>query len=199
MLDPQAVTNGSLYDDEDWQFDCVHRQIFKLGESPREVRISSSPELKIIDIYKLQSCGLKDHKGYEVIETRFRVRLDDRSIGLHKSYLTVETPDGAKVTELPVVWKRTPFVSSSPDTAFLGSRPTRLFLKCQDPDVEFVRVLDAPPKTKAVIESPRELILHATEGVANAFRGELKVETSSPRCRVLVIPVVRYAPRASAS
>jgi hypothetical protein len=199
VLDPKAVTNSTLIEDDGWEFECVHREMAKRGDKFRQTVLVASPDLIVQSVGDVRRGELMADTYYEFIDKTYKVTLTDRAFGLKKGALTLKAATGEKITEIPVIWRRTPFVSSSPDTIRLGNQPVRVFLRCPDPAVELVKVVQAPPGVKALITSERELTVSVTDGVAPTIKSELIVETSTQRARHLVIPIIRYAPHFHAS
>jgi hypothetical protein len=101
-------------------------------------------------------------------------------------------PRGSSLAESSVVWKRVPFLSSLPERVSLGERPMRVFLRCPDESVELTDILSAPLGIKAVVSSPRELIVKLDGKVRTTIDGTIEVGTTAKGRPPLRVPVVHY-------
>ncbi len=103
--------------------------------------------------------------------------------------------DGDRLAEVPMTWKRVPFLSSMPDRVVLGKRPVRVFLRCPDTTVELTDILSSPAGTHATIRSPHEIVVALDEEASGTINGMIEVATTADKLPPLRIPVVRYSPK----
>lgn len=197
-VSPESPTNDSLVGEQAWDFELVHRAVFRRADSrPASPPGPASPD-GTFRIVKQSARGgvVNGAPGFGFEDTQYKVTLLDRSFGLRKAVIDVGKPDGPGRLEVPVTWRRSPFLSSVPDRVVFGSRPVRTFLRCPDQGVELTAVLDAPEGVKAAISGPREVTLTLSEDAPGIIRGDVRVKTtaSGSGLNLLVIPVVRYKP-----
>ena len=132
------------------------------------------------------------------LDTTYRLTLKEKTLGLKKVVIGLKAADGERLLELPVVWNRVPFLSSSPARAFVGPYAVRVFLRCPDESVELTRVLSAPAGIKAVVSSTREVTVVCSAEAAAVVDGEIKVATTAESYPPLRIPVARFSMAGSA-
>jgi len=136
-----------------------------------------------------------DSGRYKFRDTSYLVSLTDHAMGSHRAELRLRGRSTAQpILSVPVVWQRIPFVSSIPDRVVLGTRPIRVFLRCSDESVELTRVVSSPPGVKAVLSSPRELVVQPTDYSPDVLDGVIVVGTTAADRPSLDIPLVRYQP-----
>ena len=127
-------------------------------------------------------------------ETMYRLRLMDRALGAHKSAVEVVSSRGTSIASFPIYWERHPFLSTVPNRVTLAQRPVRVFLRCPDDAVEFVRVVSAPPGIRAVVAGERELLVRVEDGYAGSVNGAIEAAVNRNDA-IVRIPVVRYVGR----
>jgi hypothetical protein len=189
-LSPESLGCPTLVEDETWEFELIHRAI---SESDRP-QVRSTLDIPA----QLVAMQIGTHGGRVAIapqfayqDTKYRLTLKDKEIGLHKALLGLKGPDGRRVIELPVVWHRVEYLSSVPEEVFLGARPYRVFLRCPDERVELTRVLSAPKGIKAVVSSTREVTVMLGDDAPAVIDGIIEVGTTAEGRTPLRIPVVR--------
>jgi hypothetical protein len=195
-MSPEAPANDSLVGDQPWEFELVHRSVFRRSDArPANPPAPASRDGTFRLVKESSHIGEVDEAPDFVFEdTTYKVALLNRSLGLHKAVIDLSGPDGGVRLEVPVTWRRSSYLSSVPDRAVLGSRPVRIFLRCPDQGVELTSVLDTPEGIKAVISGPRELTLSLSEGAPGIIKGNVRVKTTAAGLEPLLVPVVRYKP-----
>ncbi len=184
--------------DEDQSFLLVHREIHESGTQGKRTSLVFPPE------FAAQATGtdaeaIASAAGYEFQDTTYRLALTDRTLGLHRREVSLCDEGGRQIMATPVVWQRLPFLSTTPNRLCLSSRPVRTFLNCPDESVEVVSIVSAPKGVKAVLASPREVIVTPTTDAPELMDGLIELRTTAQGQGPLKIPVVRYAPLAKGS
>jgi len=193
---PPSFTRDALVDDEAWGFELIYRAIYDPARPDRDGRLVIPAELAMEAIHRKEG-KIGDAPDFAFRETTYRVKLKDRTPGLHKAVIGLSRGDRI-LAEVPVVWRRVSYLSSSPDRVLLGeSRASRVFLRCPDEEIELTRVLSAPEGVTAVISSSRELAVRLTPNAPGVIDGAIEVATTARDRPPLRIPVVRYDPRHS--
>ncbi len=192
-VSPTGVASPSLIEDQPWEFTLVHRATYEATSGPPAFDLQPIPEFDVRrDGAKRGQVAVSDRFEYQ--DTTYRVVLKDKQLGPHKTVLTLKHQDGHEAIEIPVVWRRVPYLSAVPDRAYLGPRPYRVFLRCPDEQVELTRVLSTPEGVKAVVSSPREVTVMLMAGTAPAvIDGVVTVETTAKDRQPLRFPVTRYS------
>jgi len=192
LLDPESPLHLSMVEDENWEFVLTHRSIVD----------KDKPELKSMQLVvptEFTAEELGTHEGdvagvpnVTYKDTKYRIKLIDARLGLHKRIIYLTDQDGSILAESSVMWKRVPYLTSLPDRITLGDQARRVFLRCPDEEVELARVISSPPGIETVITSPRELIVGLTDETQATIRGTIEVETTAESHPPLRIPVVHY-------
>ena len=203
QLTPETVGLSGIYEDDGDEdagvFEVVHRAIFKAGEVRQAARLVVPTAFTSIP-GESRSGKVAGQEGYEFEEVTYRLTLKDRSPGTHKQVIILRGYGDRIILETPVLWKRTSFLSATPERLSMGSRAVRAFLRCADEEVELTKILSTPTGIKAVISSPRELTVTLEPEAPGVINGVIEVATTSEGHPPLRVPVVRYAPAvASAS
>jgi hypothetical protein len=219
FLDPPSISRNVTDVDPEIQFEFVQRDVFCNGGSPNATTLSLPDGFTAVASPKPPHEGeLPQAPGFRFVDRTFKVAISDKRIGLNKGIIVLNDPSGLELTNLPVVWKRTPFASCVPEKIYLGPRVSRVFLKCADPSVELTRVVSAPagvkaviasergdvyrrPLTspsrpagvKAVIASEREVSVSTLENAPSIIDGEILVETNNAGHKRVAVRVVRYS------
>ncbi len=198
-LSPQSVTMQGLYEgttETEDSFEVIHRAIYDPSASRPGTELNFPPEF-IAQKTATHTGRVADAPDYAFEDTTYRLTLNDRTLGLHRADILLRGADGRRIITTPIVWQRLPFLSSTPSRVALATQPVRTFLRCPDEDVELVRVLSAPKGVKAVLGSPREVVISPGENAPEVIDGVVEVETTAKGRSPLRIAVVRYAPLAS--
>jgi hypothetical protein len=193
VISPSTIVNTELSLEDDWTFEFAHREIFAEGSAKPNCGVEVSPKLRI-EMLRQQSGAVADYPGLSYRDTFYRAYLNDRQIGTQKESLSLRTEGFVKpAVEIPVIWRRLPFLSSIPDRVALGQRPVRVFLRCRDEGVELARVYSAPKGVKAVVVSTSELLVSLGENPPHVIDGSIEVGTTAEGRPPLKVHVVRYA------
>ena len=193
---PQSVAMPALIDGsatQDESFELLHRQIYDTAAGRAAVNLTP-PRGFTIETIASRSGRVSGSPSYTYEDTTYRFTLKDRTVGLHRANILLQSAEGQIIIGTPIVWERSPFLCSAPSRVALSSRPVRAFLRCPDDAVELVRVLSAPKGVKAVVGSPREVVISTLETAPGIINGFVEVETTAKGHGPLRIPVVRYAP-----
>lgn len=194
VIDPDGFSNSALTEGADWTFELVRRDVVRGGERmPDDLTLSGGRALELTAT-KIREGVVDGTPGWRYRDTSYRAMLVDNQIGLHKEVIRLRNGGAKAVLEVPIVWRRSSFLSSSPDRVILGSRPIRVFLRCPDETVELTKVESAPPGVKVVVSSTRELTVMLSASASGVIDGEIEVGTTVLGGQLLRIPVVRYAP-----
>lgn len=178
---------------KDWQFELVHRAIFRGDEPGPVVTLDVPPNFSASKVGS-HSEAVSQAPELQFKDTTYSIVLRDDRLGMYKSPFTLRTPGGEVLLEMPVTWHHVPFLSSIPERVSLGTQPIRVFLRCPDEHIELTRVIAKPAGIKAVISSLRELTVMLDEKAGDVIDGQIEVGTTAPGRPSLKIPVVRYAP-----
>lgn len=193
QFDPEIITNNSLNEENTWTFELTHRHIYLIGNNPDDFSIEFPSSFQIEKIGT--SGGLVGSlNNYKYSDTKYKLILTDRSLGMHKNVIVLRNSEGRVIHETPIVWNRVPYLSTAPERVAIATRPVRVFLRCPDDQVELLKVLSVPKGVKAVITSTRELTVMLDEHPPEILRGEIEVQTSAQGKPPLKFMVVRYAP-----
>ena len=190
---PSAVGLADLIADGEGQFELTHRQVYPANQSARDVVIEFPAELVAEQVGRQEGrVGGAPDLAYR--DTTYRVRVEDQVMGLRRSIIVMTATDRPGSVQVPVVWRRVEYLSSSPGRVILGGRPVRVFLRCPDIDVELQRIESAPEGVEAFVASPRELVVRLSDDAPGIIEGVLSVGTTATDRPPLEVPVVRYAP-----
>ena len=199
-LSPDSVALALAEGDgeEKETFEIVHRAVF------RRDGVRTTPTLAFPAKFSYQSTdshsGIVEGApefGYE--DKTYKVTLRDPTLGLHKETVALTGEGKRRLREVPVTWNRRAFLSTAPERAILGVRPTRVFLICPDEDVELAEILSKPAGVNAVVSSARTLTLRPMEDAPDVIDGVIEVRTTARDRPPLRIPVVRYVPKQTQS
>jgi len=196
-VSPDSLTLSSIPDNEgDQQFELVHREITEVSSDCEAAElVPSDPAGFASSVVGVHEDSLGDDGRYKFRDTTYHVSLIDRALGSHRAELRLRARRTARaLLSVPVVWQRVPFVSSIPDRVVLGTRPIRVFLRCSDESVELTRVVSSPRGVKAVLSSPRELVVQPTNKAPDVLDGVIVVGTTAADRPSIDIPLVRYQP-----
>ena len=195
-IEPNYVANNSLLEGERWSFEIEHIQIRDTHEVARSTRLKLPEKFsasvinapaKVMQVDGFPNAFRK--------ETHYRIVMEaDTGRGLRKDVVVLEAADGGKLLEIPIVTRRVPFLSCTPERIFLGDRPARVFLHCPDANVELTRVMSAPLGIRAVGELKREVTIMVNKPEVESVEGIVKVGTTALDRPPLEIPVIRYSP-----
>jgi len=196
QLEPEAPACLAIGDAEGWDFDLIHRSIFKTGGTADQTKLMTPPQLdaRVTETHTGLVAGAP---GFSFKDITYHLSLKDRRMGLHKAVILLIGPDGSTLAESSAVWNRVPFLSSVPERVALGGRPVRVFLRCPDETVELTKVLSAPPGTRAVVSSAREVTVIPADDYKGTISGTVEVGTTSADRSPLRFPVVRYVSQGS--
>lgn len=194
-FDPEIVSNTRIVENEPWSFTFTHRVIFDDAE------INAAHGLRFPAAFQVasertESGAVAFARKYQYRDTTYRLTLKESSPGDGRDVIRLVNAAGTTVQEVPVLWKRVPFLGCVPSRVSLGTRPVRVFLQCPDESVELTKVVSSPLGIKAVVSSPREVTVALTDGAPNLIDGWVEVSTTSAPRGSLRFQVVRYAPLA---
>jgi hypothetical protein len=173
----------------------VHRAIFSRGKPYRRPTVHASKDFVVTKVDS-QRGEVESLPGSLYEDTKYRLTLKSSAVGTFRDEIRLATDDQEKLVEVPIVWRRLPFVSSLPDRVALGSRTSRVFLQCPDEAVELTAPLSVPVGVKAVLASPRELAVTLADNAPPIIDGVIEVGTTAKDGNPLRIPVIRYSSRA---
>lgn len=198
LVRPAAVTLNVL-EDEEGIFELTHRVVYRSDMQSTETRLVVPPVFaetgRTISEGKLDTLS-----GYSFRDTIYSFRLKDQEFGLQKDSIILKEPDHGKILDVAVVYRRTKFLHSAPETVYLGIAPVRVFLRCPDESVELTQVKSAPKGVRAVLSSANELIIRLGDDAPEIINGIVKVGTTAKtKDPELCIPVIRYARGAQGS
>jgi len=131
--------------------------------------------------------------GFQYEDTTYRVALKSPAVGTFRDEIRLVTADHHELVEVPIVWRRLPFLSALPERVALGNRPSRVFLRCADEAVELTTLLSVPGGVEAVVSSPRELTVMLAADAPPIIDGMIEVGTTAQDAQPLRVPVVRYS------
>jgi hypothetical protein len=191
VLDPSTVSLHPIEGEETEPFTLVHRQVHARGEPDVVAVLKTSGPFSIVPTDRMGG-RVAGAPGLVYVDQTYRVQLTDSSLGLHKDELVLSDPLGRRLAAATVGWDRSKYVDASPGRVVLGRRPVRVFLRCPDPSVELIAVTRAPVGVKAIVSSPRELIVMLDKDPPNQIGGLIEVETTAAAHPSLTVPVLRY-------
>lgn len=195
-LTPSSVVINGRYegDGKGLEFDLIHREVTDTGRFEPAIRLEA-PGLVV------ERTGVREGVVGEVPRWRYRdtsytLPSDHDRVGLHRSNVVLRS-GGRPILDTPVVWRRLPYLSSTPERVVLAGVPTRVFLRCPDADVELDEIVSVPEGVKAFLTSPREVrVMSDGDGLVS---GLVEVRTTSNDGQTLKIPVVRYGSNAGSA
>lgn len=196
QLTPDSF-GATLSEHEDWSFDLVHRRIIDKNDPGQKTVLHSSPRFFTETIRDSRS-GTIANTRFRFEDTCYRIKLSDLSIGLHRepiALLGADFDNRFPIDETIVSWRRLSFLSTVPDRIYLASKPTRVFLRCLDDNVEFTRVLSSPKGVHANVVETKEVTIRLAENAPDVIDGFIEVGTTAKGRPPLKVPVVRYAPK----
>jgi len=191
-LIPGALASPTLIEREDWEFEVIHRTVFESDQPAARLPLDVPAELIASEI-GVHGGPVAIAPQFTYQDTKYRVTLKDKRMGLHKALLALKREEGRRTIELPVIWRRVAYLSTAPERAFLGPRPSRVFLRCPDDQMELTRVLSTPKGIKAVVSSPRELTVTLSDDAPAVIDGVVEVGTTAEGRPPLRVPVVRFS------
>lgn len=197
-VSPDSITLSAILETKGEQhFELAHREIAEASSEYEPVDlVASNPVALKCSVVGVHEDMVGDSGHYKFRDTTYRVSLIDHSMGGRREDLQFRSRNTAEaILTVPVVWQRVPFVSSTPERVILGQRPVRVFPRCPDAAVELTRVISSPPGVKAVVSSPRELIVQATDRSPNVLQSVVVVGTTAAQHPSLEVSLVRYQPR----
>lgn len=193
QLSPGSFMNNDLLDEAEWEFEVTQRDIYFEDRPPGNTRLMAPEDFQLM-LVSQQIRKIPEVNGLMYKDSIYSLRLINKSDGLHKRTVALrDTESKQSLAEAGIVWERRPFLASTPRKVFLGSRSVRVFLRCPDAGVELTRILVAPKGVKAVIVSPREILVSSSDECTGLIDGNIRVATSVDNGAVLDIPVVRFA------
>jgi len=192
QLSPDNPSFSTMNEGTPWEFEMVHRAVFEGSNPGPPAKLAVSREFEVLGS-DAKTGAVSGSHGLRFRDTTYQVRLRDTSFGLHKAAFHLVGADGRSLLEPSIVWTRNPYLSSMPERVSLGNQPIRVFLLCPDGAVEFKRVVRAPEGVRAVVASPREVVVTFGGGPDTAIDGAVEMETSDDSHGVLRIPIVRFA------
>jgi hypothetical protein len=176
---PGTVSNTTLREQEEWTFEIVVRSVF-LGAGHPPARTLDVPggEFSMLQVSEV-SGAVAALPGYRYVDRTYRLSLLGRRIGIQKTEAVLRGGDHRDILRLPILWKRSEFLSPHPERVILGPRPIRVFVSCPDDSVELTRVLQTPRGISVVIASPRELIVKLDGTFTGTISGTIEVGSSA--------------------
>lgn len=199
-ISPSSIALAGLYEgieQKDELVELIHREIHDPNAAKEKTDLVF-PEEFVVELNSTRKGLVADAPEYSYLDTTYRMKLKDRTLGLHRADIILRRTDGGKkLAEIPVVWQRLPFLSTVPQTVFLLKGSIRVFLRCPDEAIELERVVSSPKGVEAVIISPREMRIRAVEGAPAKIDGHIEVATNANGKKALRLKVVRYASIAS--
>jgi hypothetical protein len=188
-----------IYNENDGKQTCevIHRTIVPKDTAFDSVVMRGPDEDRGLScvLDSIKEDKLSDDPPLRFRDTTYVVTVSATKFGTYKDELRLVRSNGrldVPLVSLPVVWKCTPFLSSTPEKIILGDRPTRAFLRCPDEKIELVKILSSPKGVKILITSSRELTVYAGEDIPGVLDDYVTVQTSAPEPSILRIPIVRY-------
>lgn len=194
-LIPESINLGTLTDEEqESSFEIVQRQVFQRGTPRADLPLQVPPEFDAT-CTGTRETAIIESSALHYVDKTYRLTLKHKQYGLSKAVIQQGGGNGA--AEASVVWRRVPYLSTTPARLYLGARPLRVFLRCPDEKVELTRVISAPRGVRAFVSSPREVTVMAEAGAPGMVNDVVEVGTTAKGRPPLSIPVVRYAPPAA--
>ena len=191
-VSPIAPANNSLVEGQGWEFDLVHRELSD-GTSPTHPATLTFPAEFAATRGQTVAGSVANLPKFAFKDTTYHVTLKDDRLGLCKAPILLRAGDRT-LFEVPVIWKRSRYLSTAPERVSLGTRPVRVFLRCPDEAVELTRVLSAPAGIRAVVSSPRELTVSPGDEAPPVLDGYVEVGTTAEGKPPLRVQIVRYQP-----
>jgi hypothetical protein len=191
-VSPETIGIPNLVEEQGWEFELIHRAIFESRLGPLRHDLVVPAEF-VATRLKTQRGKVNAAPQFEYQDTSYRVALNDRKVGLHKSILGLINEDGGRELDVPVVWRRVEYLSAMPDRAFMGPRTLRVFLRCPDERVELTQVLSTPKGVRAIVSSPLEVNVMLTDDAPPIIDGVIIVGTTAKDRPPLRIPATRYS------
>lgn len=187
QLEPNSIENGGLSESGDWSFSITHRYIYDKTNNLQKAVLAPIPGFDIVKVSS-KSGLVRAMPRFAFEDTEYRIVLKDKACGTYKRSL--DLVEGSKrIVQCPILWTRHPFLACLPSRVLLSRSPIRVFLRCPDDSVELTSVLASPDGVKAVISSPREVMLQRTFEAESAVNGTVDIATSDERHPKLSIPV----------
>jgi hypothetical protein len=190
---PETVTLNVQGDSEPAAIEVVHRVVGCENWSEVEPRVVPEGAVSVTKL-GTRSGRVAWAPQLTYTDVTYRFSIQDPKFGLHTAAIKWEEPSGQVLVEVPVVWNRVPYLSSTPERVILGKRAVRVFLRCPDESIELTQVLSAPHGVKAVVSSPREFTVRLDETAPGIIDSLIEVGTTAEGQPPLRIPVVRYYP-----
>jgi len=171
-------------------FEIVSHRIWKEDVEQPSVILQVPDKLRAEE--KTRRTGHGPVAGYEFEETTYVISIEDSTVlGQHREEIKLQTAKGEALATGMVLWQRVRHVSVVPASVYLSDNKVRLFLRCRDDTVEFLRVVEVPEGINAIVSSPRELSVWPNGDAAKQIDGEIVVETNAASDSVIRIPVLR--------
>ena len=193
QFDPESFS-ASLNEGEEGSFAFTHRSIHR-GEAVKSSATVRFPEALRAQVVNTTGGTVGGAPEFPYEDVTYQITIADQRLGTRREVIELVENDQI-VIEASVVWKRASYLSTIPERVVLGSRPIRVFLRCTDEDVEFVKVFKNPSHLDVTIVSPREISIMANQSrLEQDSEKEWVVEvlTSSPKQRTLKFPVTRQS------
>jgi hypothetical protein len=113
------------------------------------------------------------------VRSVIRVAFESTELGVFQDSIVCLDRSSNQEFRLPVCGNRVPFLSSIPQQVILGSRPARAFLRCPDRSVELTKILEVPTGIRAVLASPREVLIETADRTQNTIDADVVVATTA--------------------
>jgi hypothetical protein len=192
QFDPDSLM-FNLLETADLDFELKHIMIW------RGIENRPSVSLRLPSPFEVQKISSESHPvgaapEFMSEQTVYRITRPKRDElnGIHREVIQLVNEQETALREIPLVWRRRSFVSSSPERVALSDRPVRVFLSCDDDNVELTRVVSAPNGIKAIVSSPKEITVSLDRSATDQVDGLVVVETNAASRESLKVPVQRY-------
>jgi hypothetical protein len=193
VVAPESPSNCSLVEGTPWKFELVHRAIRPAGQKIGMTRLVMPPGFEAVPLKKSKAIPL-GFRELEAEDIRYQITLKNQDIGTFKENFRIEDDRGESLLDVPVLWQRLPFLSTSPTSVLIGQKAVRVFLRCPDSSIELVRVVSQPKGINALVTSTQEITVHLADDAPGIISDQIEVETTAKDRPNLTIPIVRYAP-----
>lgn len=191
-LTPDSINIPNLVEDEGYRFEVLHRAVYRADEPPAKAAMLSDDKSFVIAKISEKAGQVSVAPEFQYKDTIYSVELKDHQMGLHKSIVRMQDASGNDLAEIPVVWRRSAFLSTVPERAILGKNPVRVSLRCPDVNVRFTSLISSPQGIQVDISS-KTIALNLDEDAPSMIDDLVVVATSDSGRPPLRISVVRYS------
>jgi len=189
-ITPSTIT-FSCNEGEETTFEFTHKFINPANSPPLSFELRGAEDF-VLTASPGGSDPVATMEGTTFAYTDYKAKLANDKVGTFKKTIELVNKERTTVASIPVVWQRFAFLSSVPEQVLLGAQPVRVFLRCPDESVEFLKIIKTSDNVDAVISSPREVVISVKKNSRGVFSDAIEVLTSASGRPPLRIPVKRF-------